>query len=149
MRQQLVHLRLSSLLFILSMLPCAWVQTGVAQTSDQALSTEKITVARCAYTQHDNIAGCAGDGQTLSELAQRRRAPFSSRDIRYHRIGYAGMWRQRGNGRHALIGALIGFGVGAAIGAKGNQDPHARVSAPVLFGGAGAMIGAAIGASHP
>jgi hypothetical protein len=35
------------------------------------------------------------------------------------------MWRQRGNGRHALIAALFGFGV--AIGAKGNQDPHARV----------------------
>jgi len=48
-----------------------------------------------------------------------------------------------------LIGALIGFGLGAAIGAKGNQDPHARVVVPVLFGGAGAMIGAAIGASHP
>ena len=51
--------------------------------------------------------------------------------------------------RHALIGALVGLGVGAAIGAKGNQDPHARVVAPVLFGGAGALIGAAIGASHP
>jgi hypothetical protein len=30
------------------------------------------------------------------------------------------MWRQRGNGRHALITARFGFAVGAAIGAKGN-----------------------------
>jgi len=59
------------------------------------------------------------------------------------------MWRQQGNGRHALIGALIGFGIGAALGAKGNRDPHARVVAPILFGGAGALIGAAVGASHP
>jgi hypothetical protein len=59
------------------------------------------------------------------------------------------MGRQRGNGRYVLIGALIGFGLGAAIGAKANQDPHARVVAPVLFGGAGALIGGAIGASHP
>jgi hypothetical protein len=59
------------------------------------------------------------------------------------------MWRQRGNGRHALIGAVIGFGIGAALGAKGNKDPHARVTAPVLFGSVGALIGAAVGAGHP
>jgi hypothetical protein len=64
---------------------------------------------------------------------------------------YETTWRQRGNGRHALIGALIGFAIGAAIGVKGNQDQHtrARIVAPILFGGAGALIGAAIGASHP
>ena len=59
------------------------------------------------------------------------------------------MWHQRGNRRGALIGALVGFGIGAAIGAKANKDPHARESAPVLFGSAGAVVGAAIGASHP
>jgi hypothetical protein len=48
-----------------------------------------------------------------------------------------------------LIGALIGFGIGAALGAKGNRDPHTRVISPVLFGSAGALIGAAVGASHP
>jgi hypothetical protein len=40
-----------------------------------------------------------------------------------------------------LIGALIVLGIGAALGAKGNQDPHARVIAPVLFGVGGALIG--------
>lgn len=67
----------------------------------------------------------------------------------YDGWGHGGMWRQPGNGRHALIGAIIGFGLGAAMGAKGNQDPHARVVAPVLSGGAGALISAALGASHP
>ena len=52
------------------------------------------------------------------------------------------MGRQRGNGRHVLIGALIGFGIAAALGVKGNQDPHTLVISPVLFGSVGALIGA-------
>jgi hypothetical protein len=150
MRQQIVYFPLACLLLMLSALPCAWAQTGDGQTPNDGLAAEKILVARGAYTQHEDIACCSGDGQTLSEFAQRRPAPLVPPDIRYPRErGYGGMWRPRGNRRHALIGALVGFGVGAAIGAKGNQDPHARVVAPVLFAGAGALIGAAIGASHP
>lgn len=55
----------------------------------------------------------------------------------------------RGNG-HALIGAAIGFGFGAAIGAKANSDSHAGATAAavLIFGGVGALIGAAIGANH-
>ena len=142
MRQQIVCFPVAFVLLML--LPCAW-----AQTASDIPTGEKIA-ARSAHAQHEDIARCSGDGQTLSEFAQRRPVSLAPRGIRYPRgRGYGGMWRQRGNGRHALIGALIGFGVGAAIGAKGNQDPHARVVAPVLFGGAGALIGAGIGASHP
>jgi hypothetical protein len=138
------------LLLMLSVVRCAWAQAGVGQTPNEGPATEKIVVARCAYTEHEGIAGCSGAGGRRSELMHRRSAPLIPPDIRYRRVqGYGSMWRQPGNGRHALIGALIGFGVGAALGAKGNQDPHARVVAPVLFGGGGALIGAAIGASHP
>src|SRR5580704_4516308 len=149
MRQQIVYFQLASLLLMLSALPCAWAHARDGQTPNEGLTAEKILVALAAYTNQD-IACCSGDGQTLSELAQRRAAPLVPPDMRYPgRRGNGGRWRQRGNMRHALIGALVGLGVGAAIGAKGNQDPHARVVAPVLFGGAGALIGAAIGASHP
>jgi hypothetical protein len=132
MRQQIVYFPLASLLMMLRVLPSAWAQTGDGQTANDGLTAGKILVARGAYTQPEDITRCSGDGQTLSELAQR---PY--------------LWRQRGNRRHALIGTLFGFGVGAAIGAKGNQDPHARGVAPVLFGSVGALIDAAIGASHP
>lgn len=113
---------------MLSVLPCAWAQTGDGQTPKRWSDCgEDPGCARCIYParRHRTLPGRC---QTLTELAQRRPAPLVPPDIRYPcGLGYGGMWRQRGNGRHALIGALFGFGVGAAIGAKGNQDPHARV----------------------
>ena len=149
MPQQIVPSLLASFLLIQSVLPCALAQTGEGHTANESQTAENILVARGAYIQHEDIAR-SGDGQTVSELAQRRPIPVVPPQMRYsRRRGYEGTWRQRGNGRHALIGALIGFGIGAALGAKGNQDPHARVVAPVLFGGAGGLIGAAVGASHP
>jgi len=150
MRQQIVHFLLASLLSILSLLPRAVAQIEQEQTADDSLTAKEILIARSPYTQRDDIARGPSDGQTLLELAQRRPIPPVPLQIRYPRgRGYGGMWRQPGNGRHALIGALVGFGLGVAIGAKGNQDPHARVIAPILFGGAGALMGAAVGASHP
>lgn len=153
MRQQIVLSLLASLLLILSVLPCAWAQTKEGQTTNNSPTAKEVLAARSSYTQTEDVTFCSRDGQT--ELAQRSPVPLVPPQIRYPRgrgydgKGYGGMWRHASNGRHVLIGALIGFGLGAAIGAKGNQDPHARVVAPVLFGGAGALIGAAIGASHP
>jgi hypothetical protein len=153
MRQQIVPSQLASLLLILSALPCAWAQTAEDQTANHSPTAKEVLAARSSYTQHEDVTSCSRDGQT--EPAQPSPVPPLLSRIRYprgrgyHGRGYGGMWRQRANGRHVLIGALIGFGLGAAIGAKGNQDPHARVVAPVLFGSAGALIGAAIGASHP
>jgi hypothetical protein len=150
MRQPIVHSLLASILLIESVLPCVLAQTGEGQTANDSVAAEKILVARSPYTQHEDIARSSSEGQTLSQLAQRRPVPLVPPQIRYPRgRSYGGMWRQRGNRRHALIGALIGFGLGAAIGAKANQDPHARIVAPVLFGSAGALIGAAVGASRP
>jgi hypothetical protein len=149
MPQQIVRSLLASLLLMHSVLPCASAQTGKGQTANESQTAENVLVARSAYIQDEDVARL-GDGQTLSDLAQHRPVSAVPPQMRYpHGRGYRGMSRQRGNGRHALIGALIGFGIGAALGAKGNQDPHARVVAPVLFGGAGALIGAAVGASHP
>jgi hypothetical protein len=157
MRKQMVH-SLLSLLLIQSVLPSAWAQIGEGQTAEEGQTAndsriaEKILIARHPYTQHEDVPRGAGDTLTLSERAQSRPVPVVSPHIRYpRRRDYEGTWRQPGNGRHALIGAVIGFGLGAAIGAKGNQDQHtrARIAVPVLFGGAGALIGAAIGANHP
>lgn len=148
MRQRIVLSLLSTLLLLSNVLPSR-AQTGVGETPNEALTTGKILVACRAYTQPQDASGSSGDGQKVSDLAQHRRGPLISSDTRYaRRKGCGRMLRQRGNGRHALIGALVGFGIGAAMGAKANKDPHARVSAPALFGGAGALVGASIGASH-
>jgi hypothetical protein len=63
---------------------------------------------------------------------------------------YARAWGP-GNGRHAAIGALIGFGIGAALGAKANNDPHPGVTlkASLLVGFIGSGLGAAIASGVP
>jgi hypothetical protein len=55
------------------------------------------------------------------------------------------VWTPSPSGRHALIGAVIGFGLGAAVGAKGNGG--ARVS--LTLGTIGGMMGAAFGLMTP
>ncbi len=58
---------------------------------------------------------------------------------------YPGMWRSDHAGRRALIGALVGFGIGAAVVAKG----HGSGGAMVAVGAIGAGIGAGMGAGMP
>jgi hypothetical protein len=89
--------------------------------------------------------------ETLAQLARRRPgAPHPTRGG-YGGRGYPAAWSSPGNARHTLIGLAIGFGLGAALGAKGNQDSHpgAEVRAAVLFGAFGGLIGAAIGHGAP
>lgn len=149
MRQQIIHSLLASLLLIQSVLPCASAQTpgqtegqtangSKNDTADDSPAAESILVARSQYTQHQDFP--------------RRPVPMAPPHIRYPRPRpYSRMWQQPQNGRHAAIGALIGLGLGVAIGIKGNQDQHpqARIGAPILFGAVGALMGAAIGGSHP
>jgi hypothetical protein len=148
MQPRIIHFLLIFFLLMLSGLPHAWAQTE--DGPNDSPTAQKILLARSTYAQPEDVA-TGSDGQRPPEFAHGRRRPSFPPAVRYPYPGgaYGGMWRQPANKRHALIGALIGFGVGAAIGAKGNKDPHARVSAPVLFGSFGALIGAAIGASHP
>jgi hypothetical protein len=152
MRQQIVHSILASLLLIQSVLPCALAQAAEGQSANDSLPTEKNQGKSNPCTRQEDIPRCSDNSQTPSEFARSKPVATLPPHIRYPRVGsHSGTWRQTGNRRHALIGALIGFGIGAAIGAKGNQDQHtqARIVAPILFGGAGALIGAAVGGSHP
>jgi hypothetical protein len=58
---------------------------------------------------------------------------------------YPRMWRSEGSPAHALIGTIIGFGLGAAVAAKGN----AGIRGTLGIGAIGAGIGAGIGFSVP
>ena len=150
MRERIVRFLLTSLLFTQCVLPCALAQTGEMQTANDRLTTEEIRVEGSPATQRDNIANLEA-GLTPSELAHRRPVTPVPPPIPYPRAASPrGAWQPR-NRRHALIGALIGFGIGAALGAKGNRDQHtsARIAAPLIVGGVGAMIGAAVGSSVP
>jgi hypothetical protein len=55
------------------------------------------------------------------------------------------MWMPSPSGRHAAIGAVIGFGLGAAVGTKGNGGTRATLT----FGVLGGLMGAAFACMTP
>lgn len=138
-----------SLLFALPALS----QTALQTNSD----SESILAARSQYSQSDAEPGHQKDGNTVDvPLAQvsRGRAlhpPMRPPQMTEYPGAYASVYTGERSGRHAVIGALIGFGLGAALGAKGNTDQHpgAGVKAAFVFGGIGALIGAAVGSATP
>ena len=88
-----------------------------------------------------------GVGLNLAQLSSRR-PPVPPRPHRgYPPESYQDHWMDQGSARHGLIGALIGFGVGAALAAKADKTGHPGAMI-VLVGGAGGLIGAAVGANH-
>jgi hypothetical protein len=136
---------------------------AVAQASEESKTVAEESsptsgptfAARSTYTNSAKTEDVSGntdlrkveDGAVLNlaQLSRRRVAPMPPRG--YAPDSYETHWMDRGNGRHALIGALIGFGVGAALAAKANKGPNLG-TAIVLVGGAGALIGAAVGVNH-
>jgi hypothetical protein len=161
---------LASLLSVsIAIAPAAAAQTPVPGTLDRepakALSdSDEVATARIPYTHTETTSVTTTDQRAIDQardhrdddgntFAQMRRGPRhpSPRRARYPRTTYPGMWAEPGNGRHAAIGAVIGFGLGAALGAKANTDQHpgAGVQASLLVGVLGAAIGAAVGYGVP
>jgi len=131
---------------------------SLAQTSDSLSETSlsaSVVTARCQYTPTDRA--CAqlrdsspvGTGADEATLAQASRQPGPRRPYMV-RPRYSGFATEP-SGRHVLIGALIGSGLGAAVGAKGNRDQHPGVETKAIVLGAsiGGLLGAAIGAAVP
>jgi hypothetical protein len=120
------------------------------EIANETANSESIAAARNQYTDIANVEGITRDSGDSMQLAQ-----FSRRPPRPPQHAHPPVYRQPprmdyGDGKHALIGAVIGFGLGAAIGAKANSDSHpgATVGAVVLVGGIGALMGAMDGLNH-
>jgi len=130
----------------------AFSQAELHTNSDSA----SIIAARSQYSRVDTDAG-QDAGAAPGALAQysRPRRPFHPPTRSPRMTGYPGgypsMYMGESSGRHVLIGALIGFGLGAALAAKANTDQHpgVGVKAAFLVGGVGALIGAAVGRGVP
>ena len=130
--------------------------SGLAQTIDSQTTNDlpendlpkQVALARSAYTKTEEVSvnGVPKDPNSNNTLAQiPPRMPGRMARPPMRRAAYPNMWTSGGSPGHALIGALIGFGLGAAVGAKGN----AGVRATLAIGTVGAGIGAAIGFSIP
>ena len=153
------------LVFLTSLL-CAVVfaSSGLAQEpapNQESDVPAEVAVARCAYASVEGVCAVAppsdaaaapGTRDTVSQFRGRMPGP-PIRAARPPRIypggGYPGVWASNGGGRQTLIGALIGFGLGAAAGAKANTDPHpgAGATSAVLGGCFGALLGGFVGHS--
>ena len=116
-----------------------------------------VAAAHCQYTTAD--AACIGSKESgretintnhetpVAQLPRRIPGPpgRASRQSMGYPRAYSGMWMPSPSGRHAAIGALVGFGLGAAVGAKGTGGARATLT----FGVLGGLLGAAFGCMTP
>jgi hypothetical protein len=143
--------RILPLLALLLMASAALAQTETKLTPDTPSPSEEITAARSRYLQTADMATEANDSKTLAQVRNRMPGrPYPPQRGHSHQGSQQRHWMDSGNAGHALIGAAIGFGLGALAGAKANQAPYPGDTARAVFlvGGVGALIGGAIGASH-
>jgi hypothetical protein len=136
----------ASLFFVIPAFTAS-AQTQNPKAKDDSAFADRIAAARSAYALHRVDAEAddpeSSGNETLAQLSRRRPVPRSPQRGPRPRPVHAGMWAEPGNARGTLIGASVGFGLGAALGARGNTDQHpgAGVKAAVLFGAFGALIG--------
>lgn len=140
--------------FLLLLIPLLLASTAFARSGEHpspetAPEADGISAARSQYTQISHNSPDASDGKALAQFS-RRRPGFPSQHG-YPRRSYSELRMDYGDGRHAAIGAAIGFGLGALASIKANTDQHAnaRVGAVFIFGGFGALFGAVIGGTGP
>lgn len=149
---------LSFLLGIVLLGSAAIAQT--AKQSARAAMDDSVVAAHCQYTPADvacvdsTASGQAApsttnaiDDNTIAQYPRRMPVPPRGgppRMMGYPRARYAYMGMPRPSGRHAMIGAVIGFGLGALVGSKASE---ARTT--LTLAGVGGLIGAGFGLMTP
>jgi len=147
---------LSFLLAALTLAPGAMAQTiedqrteTETETGKDARSIDTVAAARSKYTQTSDISLDAGN-TTLAQLRGRGPGhPFPSQRP-YPRGTYQTPWRYHGDAGHILVGAAIGFGIGAALGAHNSARDGTPVAGGIVIGGGlfdllGGCVGKAVG----
>jgi hypothetical protein len=146
MRQTLyIHLLLASVLVT----SVAFAQTDNGQTADSAAEENAISAARSQYTPAASTSTDTDDDKRLAQFNRPMPGrPFPPQHA--YPWGYQTPWTHHGGAGHVLIGAAIGFGVGAALGAHQSAQNGTPVSGGIIIGGGlfgliGGCIGGAVG----
>jgi hypothetical protein len=142
---QHIHLLLASVLVA----SVALAQTREKQAADIAPAEDAISAARSQYTPTTSTSTDINDGKTLAQFNR----PMPGRPFppqHGYPWGYQTPWTHHGGAGHVLIGAAIGFGVGAALGAHQSAQNGTPVSGGIIIGGGllgliGGCIGEAVG----
>jgi hypothetical protein len=124
-------------------------KTGAeVETEKDTRSVGPVAAARSKYTKISDTSPDASN-PTLAQLRGGPERPFPSQRA-YPRGTYQTAWADHGNAGHILIGAAIGFGVGAALGANSSARNGSPVSGGIVIGGGlfgflGGCVGKAVG----
>jgi hypothetical protein len=119
------------------------------ETENDTRSTDLVVAARSQYTKAAQTSPDT-DNTTLAQLPRGGpRRPFPPQRG-YPRPTYRTPRMDHGGAGHILIGAAIGFGIGAAIGANDSARNGTPVSGGILIGGGlfgflGGCVGKAVG----
>src|ERR1700689_3993432 len=128
---------LSFLLAALTLAPSAtgqMIEDQRTETEKDARSIDTVAAARSKYTQTSDISLDA-ENTTLAQLRGGvPRRPFPAQRP-YPRGTYQTPWRDHGNAGHILVGAAIGFGIGAALGAHNSARDGTPVAGGIIIGG--------------
>jgi hypothetical protein len=150
------HVHKSSLLLAsILLVSAALAQTNNSADTNASPEKDSIAAARARYTQTADVSQDGSKDATLTQFSQRGQRRCFPRHPGYPRHqNYQTPWRDHGNGRNVLIGAAIGFGIGAALGATNSVHNGTPVEGGVLIGGGlfgflGGAIGSTFGSSHP
>ena len=126
-----IYLLLASVLVASS----AFAQTSNRQAASTAPAEDAIAAARSQYTPSAALSTDASDGETLAQFSRRRPGtPFPPQHGYRWGSGQTS-WMNHGSPGHILIGAAIGFGVGAALGAHQSVRNGTPVSGGIIIGG--------------
>ena len=134
------------------------VTAQTAEQSTRIAMNDSVVAAHCQYAPADvacfdltgpertAIPTNALDDNTIAQYPRQMPAPPRGPRpmMGYPRGGYYYTGMPAPNGRHATIGAVIGFGLGAAVGSKASD---ARTT--LTLGAVGGLIGAAFGLATP
>jgi hypothetical protein len=122
------------------------VSSALAQITDDQNVAEKsspgndpISAARSSYTSNAKLEGTPRGADdpldlNLAQLPRNPPAPPPRPPRGYAPESYQTHWMDHGSPRHALIGALIGFGVGAALAAKADKTSNREARSFWLVG---------------
>jgi len=138
-----------SLLATLLVVSSAVAQTAGGPASDDLTGPSEIAAARSKYLEKAADAADTKDSQTEAQLPRRGPGTHLPPPRGYNRGSYSTPWMANSDPGHALIGAGIGFAIGATIGTFGAVHNGTSVGNGVFIGGTlFALFGGAIGASH-
>jgi hypothetical protein len=143
-----IHILLASLL----MASVTFAQTRDGQAPDNAPAENAVSAARSRYIQTADTAPDV-DNTTLAQLHRGGPARPFPPQRGYPRGTYQTPWMHHSGAGPILIGAAIGFGAGAALGASRSAHNGTPVGGGIIVGGGlfgllGGCVGKAVGDFH-